>query len=77
MRQAKAMKYRVTTGWMRPAARRMSFMTPMICPEASCNHVWNASRIDGTCPKCGCGQVMPLSKFDAGALHLGRRVNHG
>lgn len=67
---------RTTTGWFRPKKRkRPSFMTVMVCPDATCNHVWEASCTSSPCPRCGSGNAVLASAWDLDekeALKLGR-----
>lgn len=57
------MKFRLTTGLFRPGKKRLSFMTAMICIEASCNYMWQSSCVSNSCPKCGSKMAMPMAKW--------------
>lgn len=66
---------RITTGLFRPKKKRMAFMVIMVCYEEDCGHVWNASRIRHSCPKCASRSVILMDKIDPegkGILKLGK-----
>jgi hypothetical protein len=59
------MKHRITTGIFSPSkGKPLSFMVVMICPDATCAHVWEASCISTPCPRCGNRDVVPASKWN-------------
>ncbi len=71
------MKKRVATGWFQVRKQRPKSLITMICLEADCGHLWDASCISNPCPKCGSGAVVPAENWNfgnKGCLKLGKET---
>jgi len=54
---------RMMAGAYRPKARKLSFMTTMVCLEHDCGYMYEASNINRPCPKCASNAVIPASRW--------------
>ena len=70
------MKHRFTTGIFNPNKRKpLPPMVVMVCSEAKCEYVYQASSIMCPCPKCGNRNVVPASMWnldEQAILKMGR-----
>ncbi|MBA3009743.1 MAG: hypothetical protein KKF12_12155 [Proteobacteria bacterium] len=74
------MKHRITTGIFNPNQEEpMPLKVVMVCPEAECEHVWEAPCTMCACPRCGNRNVIPASMWNVdeqAILKMGRLPLH-
>lgn len=68
---------RIVTVWFRPGkkSKKATFLTTMVCLEADCGNIWDASCMSDPCPKCGSKSVLAMDNWnvrDKGCLKLGK-----
>lgn len=61
---------RITTGWLKPNHRKLSFLTMLYCLD--CGHLFESSRIGRACPKCGYSATIPAARWSPEVLELGK-----